>query len=504
MNLLQMRNMVASILDYDPNVQTYKDEVSRMVNESYINWFVSRPYTFSQKTVDVYTLSDASDTGTRITPPAATGIATEPSGVITNLTAATTTTSGIPEVKNGELTHEGSVLKIASSTNSTHNTGEYIIDKIDRAGARVYVSRMSSTPRVSWLPVGGSAETVTVNVEQRFLTLPDDVNQILSCGIRNEVKNGNAVMGNIQPLARRVEEEWDLRNNLTGSPDSYIVYDSLPDHTMDAFDYVPRAGVDFKVDVSAQAGPAVGWPQGKYEFRMAYTWRGVESQWSDPFEVEISASNKTFTFTTLQTTALGVYGLRKKFYIRAKSGFTAMGTANAMAETFFRDMSTYRIDNLSAGAWGVTGMNTFVIEDSATTYAWNNNNTPINNIEDIKQLARSKPNMGYRKRIRLYPRPASTVPIQVRYCFFPKKLEDDYDLPNCPSDTHRYIVYATCSELFMKHNNPDMALYYEKKAEKELLKIDNKYFTQRSATWIKDGFQVGPRLPSPYRTLTHS
>ena len=59
MNLKEMRTMVASILDYDPDVQSYRDEITRFINESYRNWFTSRPYEFSQKTVDVYTMPDS-------------------------------------------------------------------------------------------------------------------------------------------------------------------------------------------------------------------------------------------------------------------------------------------------------------------------------------------------------------------------------------------------------------------------------------------------------------
>jgi hypothetical protein len=84
----------------------------------------------------------------------------------------------------------------------------------------------------------------------------------------------------------------------------------------------------------------------------------------------------------------------------------------------------------------------------------------------------------------------------------PPDLEDDFDVPKCPDDTHRYLVYQTCSDLFIKHNNPDMADYYQKKADKELLKIDNKYLTQRSAMYIKDNYISGPLRVKPFQTLT--
>jgi len=67
MNLIEIRNMIANILDYDPDVQSYRDEVNRIVNENYRNWFVSRPYSFSQKTIDIFTMPDASVENATIT-----------------------------------------------------------------------------------------------------------------------------------------------------------------------------------------------------------------------------------------------------------------------------------------------------------------------------------------------------------------------------------------------------------------------------------------------------
>jgi hypothetical protein len=84
----------------------------------------------------------------------------------------------------------------------------------------------------------------------------------------------------------------------------------------------------------------------------------------------------------------------------------------------------------------------------------------------------------------------------------PIDLADDFDVPKTPADTHRYLVYRTCADAFMKHNNPDMADYYDKKAEKELLKINNKYLTQRSAYYVKESYISGPLRVKPYQTLT--
>jgi hypothetical protein len=62
MNLLEIRTMIGSIIDYDPQVQSYKDEVNRIVNEIYLEMFTSQAWKFSQKAVDYYTHTDVIDT----------------------------------------------------------------------------------------------------------------------------------------------------------------------------------------------------------------------------------------------------------------------------------------------------------------------------------------------------------------------------------------------------------------------------------------------------------
>ncbi len=44
MHLAAVRDMVGSIVDYDPNVQTYRDEVTRILNELYLDFFTDRPW----------------------------------------------------------------------------------------------------------------------------------------------------------------------------------------------------------------------------------------------------------------------------------------------------------------------------------------------------------------------------------------------------------------------------------------------------------------------------
>ena len=481
--------MIASIIDYDPDVQSYRDEINRYINETYRNWFVSRPYEFSQKTVDVYTMPDGTIPDASIT-----SSASEVRNWIQAGTLDKTDSTEVGFVNRFRHSHEGSIVIITDAATASNN-GTYIIDKVDFGTNRIYVSKLSSTPQVDWDTA--SLDSITGAVQQRFLTLPSDCTDVLGISIRNlnEAGSGTNALGRIYNLTRRRDEELDLRFDLEGTPTEFVVYDGYPEHTIDIDQFVPRAGKDFSVEGVASA---TAWPAGTYEFKMSYVWRGVEGQLSDVQEL-VLPSGEIPRFNTNDTTKQGFQGLRKKFYVRLKA---VAGKSGTHEEKFFRDLSA-TVAKVSPNT-GASQYSFFLIDDDETQVDWPTaaGNLQITGVDDLFRFAREEENIGYRKRIRLYPRPGAITPMEIRYIFTPTLLADDYDRPACPDDTHRFIVYQVCAETFMKHNNPDMADFYDRKAEKELLKIDNKYLTQRSAYYIKESYVSGPLRVKPYQTLT--
>ena len=55
--------MIGSIIDYDPNITSYKSEINRVVNEHYLEFLMLRNWSFNQTEVDVYTVPDLTVTG---------------------------------------------------------------------------------------------------------------------------------------------------------------------------------------------------------------------------------------------------------------------------------------------------------------------------------------------------------------------------------------------------------------------------------------------------------
>ena len=62
MRLVDIRNLIKSITDYDPNTADYDDELTRIINNVYTELFSEKPWSFAQK--ERTKLARADDTAT--------------------------------------------------------------------------------------------------------------------------------------------------------------------------------------------------------------------------------------------------------------------------------------------------------------------------------------------------------------------------------------------------------------------------------------------------------
>lgn len=487
-----MRDFVGNILDYTPDVNAYNEELNRIINEVYLEFVVSQPWYFSQKTLDTYTIPDATAPGVITPAPSANSF------FIQSISCATLGTTIGLRYNGGQMSHEGSILQITGASTAANN-GLYVIDKIDLATDKIFVSKLSNRSDnrqlVTWEGPAGVDQNVTLTVQSRFLRLPKDCVQLLDVGIRNIPEGGTGGIGEIFNLTRRNDERLSLRMDVTGTPTEYVMYDQMPNGMQDHTHFIPRANQDFFVDTVSSTP---GWPQGTYQFAMAFQWQGVEGPLSDPVEITINEANTIPRFNTRDTAKYGFRGLNKRMYVKCVSltGYNAQ----LFSETYFRDLAMIPFNKLTnAGSANTDG---FIINDSETVTPWPQANIQITTIDDWKAIPRHKAPINTRGRIRLHPRTTSELPIRLRYVGYPMLLADDHDSPECPIDTHRYIVYKSTAEALFKHNNDAQSAFYLQKAEKELQKIEERYLTQRSAFYVKQSFRSGPLRLKPFRTLT--
>ena len=72
-----------------------------------------------------------------------------------------------------------------------------------------------------------------------------------------------------------------------------------------------------------------------------------------------------------------------------------------------------------------------------------------------------------------------------------------------PPDVHRYIVYASCVELFQKHKEEQQALFYTKKMNDELNGARKRWLTTRAGPYVKASYSGGPMRGEFFRKLTY-
>ena len=419
MNLAEMRDMVGSIVDYDPNVQTYRDEVTRILNELYLDFFTDRPWKFAQETEEVQVYKDVTVTD----------------GVI-NAGQNTITSASNPFLD----WMEGAIVEIKDA--DAANTGEYVIAK-STAGV-LYLEGFSSTQ---------NKPNVTAVIKQRFVDMPEDCNEVLSIGIRSPTAGTQA---HFDYLSRARDEEYSLPLSSTGLPTDWLIYDDV---TMTQPVLQPVLDAD---------GSGTRWSTvGTYYVQYTFVHKNKESAPSPVATATGTTGNWQLDLSNIQNTGTNS-GIFKRFYLRTTTNSAFYQVTNAdINET------TTTIDDLCVA------------------------------VDHLTNARRLPENDGHYKRVRLYPRQDDDYLVEVRFVYRPDRLIEDTDVPEFPPAHHRYLVYRACQELFVKHDNLQHSELYRRKADTELLRIENTYLSEGAGVWIKQGYRESQVRYTSQTSLTH-
>lgn len=425
MNLAEMRSMVGSIVDYDPNVQTYKDEVNRILNELYLDFFTDRPWKFAQETEEVQVYRDVTVTNVSI----AAGNNT------------VTVAAGTPFLS----WMEGAIVEIQGAADV--DNGEYEIIKV--------------TPTVLYLDnfsASASPGGLTVTVKQRFIDMPEDCSEVLSIGIRNPTSGTQA---HFDYLSRARDEELSLLLSSTGLPTDWLIHDDV---NMNQPVLMPALAV-------VDAGTT--WTElGAYKVRYTFVHKNKESAPSPEVSVTATSANAPSGSFRLDLSNLQNTGTNSGIFKRV---YLSTTTSNAF----------YHVSNAD------------VNETTATL-------STLDLTADYLARGRRLPeNDGHYKRVRLYPRQDTDYLVEVRFVFRPDRLIEDTDVPEFPPDHHRYLVYRACQELFVKHDNLQHSELYRRKADTELVRIQNLYLSEGAGYWIKQGYRETTLKYQTSTSLTH-
>ena len=414
MNLVELRQMVGSIVDYDPDVQTYREEVERIINELYLDFYTDRPWKFAQKTVEQQIYMDVSD--------AAGGISL----------GTSTVTSGSNIFLDWM---EGHIVEISGSTS---DDGEYTIQKFVGVGS-VIVGGFS----------GSVAETVTITVKQRYIDMPADCSEVLSIGLRDPTQSPTT---QFDYLSRADDEMLSLLLSSTGLPTNWLLHDDT------------RVTAPVTTPTLEEDAGATFTEVGTYYALVAFVHRNKISAISQATSLDVTTTGG-FNLNAIGLQGTGANsGIFKRLYLRTPSSKAFYKVSNNdVAETpLLLNTLALQADYLSSGQ-------------------------------------RVLGNGGLYKRVRLYPRQDTNYKVQIRYVARPTRLIEETDVPRFPTDHHRYLGYRACQELFVKHDNTSNSDLYRRKADTEMLRLENNYLSEGAGYWVKKGFQ---RRRAIYRTAT--
>ena len=259
MRLVDLRDMVANIVDYDPSVDTYRNQITNLINDAYYRLFSTKPFTFAQKEEIVNAYADVS-------------LSVITSNPVTSLLSITT--------GNAASHWEGQIIEIDGV--------EHSIAWVKSAG-EVYLTA---------IPDLTAATTYSAKVKFRYLDLPQDCIAIMNVAKRSMTLTPQEP-GMFTALARYEDEYYNLPLDEVNLPHYWI--------PADEFHVTAPRGVGAIV-------PSTGGAVNTVYVAMSYVFAGRESALSAPTEVTTTAANGgilTITFDVLPNES----GYYRKIYI---------------------------------------------------------------------------------------------------------------------------------------------------------------------------------------------
>mgnify|MGYP003132725971 CR=1 FL=1 len=295
----------------------------------------------------------------------------------------------------------------------------------------------------------------TIKFKQRYIRLPKDCVSLLQVGKRSMSISPTAV-GRYIPLTRYEDEYYNLPLDEVNIPNYWIMQDS---------EYVSAPPI-----VLTPTATATSAGQGTRTVRLAYTYvKYPANGQATELESGLSPFSEAITLTDAQrmtlTSSLDLtkVGYARRFYIKNAAttpqfdGVYQVGTLKDVSASLSEniDFSQAEFENGS-----------FVLNNPRYTYT-----------------------DGYVQRIRLYPRQSTDYELSVRYIYRPARLQEDTDTPDLPQSHHLVLAYGSLMDIFNKHDNAQMSRIYRAKYLEEIIKLEQRFLTQKPRRWVKGYMQ---------------
>ena len=260
MRLVDLRDMVANIVDYDPSVEAYSNQITDLLNDAYYRLFSEKPFTFAQKEEIVVAYSDVSLTVTTVVGPTS------------------------------ELT-----LAVAVTPKPSHWEGQII--EIDGTEYTIAWVENTTTIFLTEVPSLAAVTAYTAEIKFRYLDMPQDCVALMNVAKRSMTLTPQEP-GMFTALARYEDEYYNLPLDEVNLPHYWIPADEFHVTTPRSVGAIAGAG-------APTTATAVG-------IAMSYVFAGRESALSTATSATLSTINFTVAFDLLPDTS----GYYRKIYIR--------------------------------------------------------------------------------------------------------------------------------------------------------------------------------------------
>ncbi len=260
MRLTDLRDMVANIVDYDPAVETYKNQITNLLNDAYFQLFSTKPFTFAQKEEKVKAYAD----------------------VALSITTTNPTT-----------TEELSFTAVTPAP--THWEGQII----EIEGVEYTIAWVSSTTTLflTEVPSLTANTTYSAKIKFRYLDLPQDCISIMNVAKRSMTLTPQEP-GMFTALARYEDEYYNLPLDEVNLPHYWIPADEYH--------------VSSPISVGAIADWGAASTTKNVDISMSYVYAGRESALSAATSFVSTKAQFTVTFDVLPNKS----GYYRKLYIR--------------------------------------------------------------------------------------------------------------------------------------------------------------------------------------------
>ncbi len=476
MNLIELRNKIKNITDYNPEVQSYLDDLDNLINDSYANIYTAKRWNFAQETNLMNIFPDILPS-TLLTATVVDGI------------REVTFNVDIQDFKEDPREFEGQIFQFEDRD---YTIDQVITDKIIRL--REPFRGTTGVHSDKW------------KIIHRHYNLPPDLIEILNLAHSDTPVAGVANLhGKKAGLAKRRAEELNLEVDRTATNSEVYVMLTPVD--------IP-AGKKFgpATITTVPLVPTGFLPNTSWEFAWAFLHDGIVGPLSQPQIVNIGAQEGgTFPVINLkleqwddQPTKSSVFSPLLDVYTTPLEGFKKVLVYNSNFDHNTgerRGLPLWRYVRASGLIKTRHDWQKFVIADDTDTAVIGHSSMVGPGNERYIEVD------GQHQRVRPWPRPqgfdkefAKDDPKDLyhrqfrqwvlRYLAKPKQLCADTDSPEMPYEFHQLIVYSVLFEVFTKANNSSMAMLYDKKIHDAIKVLERRYIDRTDVFWQRGQFGI--------------